>query len=85
MLHKGERVLTAGENKEYSSDNNNKEITAEQVPNADGSVTIIINLGEKAIYIEHLEGKDPEEIDKFVDELLELVEEKIKRRGVVFA
>lgn len=83
LLHKGERVLTESENKEYSEQG--AALSADRKANADGTTTVIINIGEKAIYIENLEGKSPEEIDKFVDELLEIVEEKIKRRGVVFA
>lgn len=87
LLHKGERVLTAGESEEYDEYNSRKRQTpriASQVDNPDGTVTIIIQLGERSIVIENLNGKDPEELDEFVDEILELIEEKIKRRGVIF-
>lgn len=80
LLHKGERVLTASENKEYSAalsetaSNDNK-----------GRIIIKIELGERAIYIENLKGDSEQDVNNFVDLLLELIEEKIKRKGVVFA
>ena len=79
LLHKGERVLTASENKEYMAAVSNKD-------SEDGGrqLTIKIELGEKAIYIEHLDGRNEDDIDSFVDLLLELIFEKIRRKGVVF-
>ena len=79
LLHKGERVLTASENKEYSS-----RLTNEQ-SHDDGKLVIKIEFGEKAIYIDNLKADDKNDIDSFVDLLLELIEEKIKRKGVIFA
>lgn len=79
LLHKGERVLTAAENKEYSSRQ-----STEQNGN-EGKLVIKIEFGEKSIYIDNLKANDENDIDSFVDLLLELIEEKIKRKGVVFA
>ena len=76
LLHKGERVLTEEENKEYSKkpeENENK------------TINVNITLGEKSVYIERLDGTKAEDMDKFVDTLLELIDEKIKRKGAVFA
>jgi hypothetical protein len=85
LLHKGERVLTASESEEYNEYEQQKKPTvAGQVENPDGSVTIIIQLGERSIVIENLNGKDPDELDDFIDEILEMIEEKIKRKGVIF-
>ena len=87
LLHKGERVLTAGESEEYeeyTARNQTKPSVAGRVDNSDGSVTIIIQLGERSIVIENLNGKDPDELDAFVDEILEMIAEKIKRKGVIF-
>lgn len=79
LLHKGERVLTAAENKEYSSRQ-----STEQNGN-EGKLVIKIEFGEKSIYIDSLKADNENDIDSFVDLLLELIEEKIKRKGVVFA
>lgn len=80
LLHKGERVLTASENKEYS-----KTERKPQQTDSEGRLVIKIEFGEKSIYIENLNGKDEGDIDSFVDLLLELIAEKIKRKGLVFA
>lgn len=78
LLHKGERVLTASENKEYTakSANGNED--------SNRQVIIKVEIGEKAIYIEHLNGRNENDINGFVDLILELLFEKIKRKGVVF-
>ncbi len=81
LLHKGERVLTASENKEYSSAHSAAVVDGER----EGRYVIKIELGEKAIYIENFKSESEEDIDSFVDLLLELIAEKIKRKGVVFA
>lgn len=81
LLHKGERVLTAGENKEYSADMS----AAAAGDDKEGRLVIKIELGEKAIYIENLKGDSEQDVESFVDLLLELIAEKIKRKGVVFA
>ena len=78
LLHKGERVLTESENKEY-----NKNISADKT-DGKGKLTVSITLGERAIYIEHLDGESEEDMSGFVDRLLELIAEKIKRKGLVF-
>lgn len=80
LLHKGERVLTAGENKEYTSAK-----TAPTNETEAGRYVIKIEFGEKSIYIENLKGDGVEDINSFVELLLELIAEKIKRKGVVFA
>ncbi len=78
LLHKGERVLTEGENKEY-----NKAISTEKT-DREGKIAVYITLGERAIYIERLDGESEEDMDGFIDRLLELIAEKIKRKGLVF-
>ncbi len=85
LLHKGERVLTASESEEYAEyEQQRKPAVAGQMENADGSITIIIQLGERSIVIENLNGKDPDELNDFIDDILEMIEDKIKRKGVVF-
>ena len=81
LLHKGERVLTASENKEYST----AVSAAAAGDNKEGRLVIKIELGEKAIYIENLIGYSEQDVESFVDLLLELIAEKIQRKGVVFA
>lgn len=81
LLHKGERVLTASENKEYSTTIS----AAATGDDKEGRIVIKIVLGEKAIYIENLKGDSEQDVESFVDLLLELIAEKIKRKGVVFA
>lgn len=79
LLHKGERVLTAAENKEYSA-------VGKQYKHNDGEQQIVvkIELAEKSVYIERLDGRNQNDINGFVDLLLELIYEKIQRKGVVF-
>ena len=78
LLHKGERVLTASESKEYSE-------REKAQPEKRTAPVIRIELGEKAIYIDSLNTDRPEDIDSFVEWILEVIEEKIKRKGVVFS
>jgi phage-related protein len=78
LLHKGERVLTASENKEYST-------AATADTKQDARLVVKIEIGEKAIYIENLKTDDEDDIDDFVERLLDLIAEKIKRKGIVFA
>ena len=80
LLHKGERVLTAGENQEYT-----KSQSTEAKANAEGRLVVKIEFGEKSIYIENLKGENEGDIDSFVDLLLELIADKIQRKGAVFA
>lgn len=79
LLHKGERVLTASENKEYSA-----AVSETASDDSKGRIIIKIELAERAIYIENLRGDSEQDVNNFVDILLELIEEKIKRKGVVF-
>jgi phage-related protein len=79
LLHKGERVLTASENKDYTAAISNKD-----GGDSGRQLTIKVELGEKAIYIEHLDGRNEDDINSFVDLILELIFEKIRRKGVVF-
>lgn len=81
LLHKGERVLTASENKEYS------EQQRQQGKNDSANnlhPVIKIEFGEKSIYIDKLNGVDTEEISGFVDLIIELIVERLKREKVVF-
>lgn len=78
LLHKGERVLTEGENKEYSKEES--KATSEE----SGKLYVTIQLGEKAIYIEHLDGENEEDMESWVDHLLELIADRIKRKELVF-
>ncbi len=79
LLHKGERVLTESENKEYNR------AQSKDIPEGEGKLVVTIQLGERAIYIEHLDGQSEEDMETWVDRLLELIAEKIKRKGLVFA
>lgn len=78
LLHKGERVLTESENKEY-----NKERSTEK-SDGEGKLVVTIQIGERAIWIEHLDGTSEDDMEGFVDRLLELIAEKIKRKELVF-
>lgn len=80
LLHKGEKVLTQGEAKEY--DGKSKAATTEEEKK---TVTVNIHLGEKAVYIERLDGEDQNDLEAFVDRLLEIIADRIKREGAVFA
>lgn len=80
LLHKGERVLTESENKEYSDSNAGNKDNDDKKP----KIIFYITLGEKAIYVEHLDGDSKEDINKLADILLEVIEEKIRRKGVVY-
>lgn len=81
LLHKGERVLTASENKDYT----NLQKAEKSADNAEGKCVIKIEFGEKSIYIDSLKAENPDDVNSFVELLLELIEEKIRRKGVVFA
>lgn len=81
LLHKGERVLTASENKDYT----NLQKAEKSTDNAEGKYVIKIEFGEKSIYIDSLKAENPDDVNSFVELLLELIEEKIRRKGVVFA
>lgn len=81
LLHKGERVLTASENKDYT----NLQKAEKSADNAEGKYVIKIEFGEKSIYIDSLKAENPDDVNSFVELLLELIEEKIRRKGVVFA
>lgn len=81
LLHKGERVLTASENKDYT----NLQKAEKSADNAEGKYVIKIEFGEKSIYIDSLKTESPDDVNSFVELLLELIEEKIRRKGVVFA
>lgn len=78
LLHKGERVLTEGENKEYSK------VESKATSEESGKLYVTIQLGEKAIYIEHLDGESEEDMETWVDRLLELIADRIKRKELVF-
>lgn len=81
LLHKGERVLTASENKEYGE----YERRLSSGEYSDRVPVIKIEFGEKSIYIDHLDGRNEKDIDSFVDMLIELIYEKIKRKRGAFA
>ena len=72
--------MTASENKEYST-----AISSATADDGGGRIVVKIELGEKAIYIENLKGDSEQDVESFVDLLLELIAEKIQRKGVVFA
>lgn len=81
LLHKGERVLTASENKEYT----NLQQAEKTGEDSEGKYVIKIEFGERSIYIDSLKAENPDDVNSFVELLLELIEEKIRRKGVVFA
>ena len=80
-LHKGERVLTESEAEDY---NRSQSSTASQEKEKQ-TPEVHIHLHEKAVYIEHVNSDDPEDMDDFVDRLLEVIADKIKREEIVFA
>ena len=80
LLHKGERVLTQSENRAYSAQRDGSD-RKEQPEN----ITVNIRLGERAVWIERLDGVDRDNVDGFIDELMERIADKIKREGAVFA
>lgn len=79
LLHKGERVLTASESKEYS-----KRLKQHDNVSSELHPVIKLEFGEKSIYIDKLNGVDKGELNSFVDLLIELIFEKLKREKVVF-
>ncbi|MCL2518014.1 MAG: hypothetical protein FWF15_05570 [Oscillospiraceae bacterium] len=74
LLHKGERVLTASENKEY--DQAKRELS-EKV----GENNIIINL---YLTIENFINSSDKDLSELIDTIMEMIQERIKRKGVVF-
>lgn len=73
LLHKGERVLTAGEAKEQ--DSAPRQATAFAAPI---SVKVDVN-------IEHFENNTLQSIEELIEYIMTLIEEKIRRKGEVFA
>lgn len=80
LLHRGERVLTASENKKY---NETERLQASETSKQ--AAVIKIEFGEKSIYINRLDGKDESSINGFVDMIIELIYEKIRRKEATFA
>ena len=77
LLHRGEQVLTAREAEQYHAAKSQEQPRPAPVVN--------ITIGERAIWIERLDGRDEKDIGAFVDTLLEIMDEKIARKGAVFA
>lgn len=76
LLHRGERVLTASESKDYSK------YERQQTDGSRGRIIVTVQFGEKSIFIERLNGRDENDIDSFADILVEKIQEKIRRKGV---
>jgi len=60
------------------------EVLIDNKERGEGKLVVTIQLGERAIYIEHLDGTNEDDMEGFVDTLLEMIAEKIKRKELVF-
>ena len=74
LLHKGERVLTASESKEVDA------LIAKQ---NEGKVQLPTTI-EISLNIENFNNNSDRDIDSLVDLIMELMNEKLKRKGAVF-
>lgn len=81
LLHKGEMVLTQSEAKEYAA----KTAAAAAESKEKQRPIVQISLSDKAIYVEHLDGEDPESLEELTDRLMEIIAEKINREEAIFA
>ena len=78
LLHKGERVLTAAEAKRLDAE---EKRVLEQVPNRfTNGVTVKVD-----IHIDNFNNHSSSDLETLTEDMMELIEEKIKRKGVVFA
>lgn len=81
LLHKGERVLTASRKQRlYQSSKKQKRARQRR-----GKYVIKIEFGESQFTLTASKAENPDDVNSFVELLLELIEEKIRRKGVVFA
>lgn len=69
LLHKGERVLTDSERREQDQEHEEKSQNAKKEKN----VIVKVN-----VHIEHFENNSPEDLDELTDELMHMIEEKIR-------
>ena len=74
ILHKGERILTAAENKEHERNSRGK----------DGTLAAPISMAI-ALNIENFINNTDKDIKSLMDEIMVLIEEYLKRKGVVWA
>jgi len=74
ILHKGERVLTASENKEY---NQVKRELSEKV----GENNILVNI---YLTIENFINSSDKDLSELIDTVMEMIQERIRRKGVAF-
>ncbi len=73
LLHKGERVLTASEASAYN---------AEQGEETQSSATVKVDV---TVNIENFNNQRDSDLDDLTDEILTLIEAKVRRKGVIFA
>ncbi|MDR1001676.1 MAG: hypothetical protein LBL82_00175 [Oscillospiraceae bacterium] len=79
ILHKGEQVLTAGEARAY------KETVEKQAKGDTPAANINIVVEKGAVNIERFHNDTGADADNLIDTLMELIEDKIRRKGAVFA
>ena len=77
MLHKGEQVLTASEREEYQH-------LKQQAREGSKSQQQTVNV-EVSINIDSFNNNTDQDVKDLTDEVMHEIEEKIKRKGVVFA
>ena len=76
-LHKGEQVLTAGEREDYQETRSKG-----QKPEGSSEQNIVVNV---TVNIEKIENPSQNDIDELTEEIMEMIDEAIKRKGVVFS
>lgn len=76
LLHRGEQVLTASEAKEKRE----KEQEEKNGSEGAGNVKIDVN-----VTIERFENNSEQDIETLADELMTLLQDKVKQKGAVFA
>jgi hypothetical protein len=75
LLHRGERVLTASEAKEERKQEKN-----EQAGKSENKVYLTLDL-----HIDNFNNNTDKDLDSLAEELMKLLNDKIKEKGAVFA
>ena len=75
VLHRGEKVLTAAEAKEDQKKDKEKSESKEEK-----SINLVLNLN-----IDNFNNNSEEDVETLADRLMEVIGERIKEKGAVFA